>query len=101
MNAKLKKKWVDALMSGAYEQAEGGLVSTDREGEVYGYCCLGVLAAASGAPITSIRAQTHLLECTGISALDRLNMEVKEELADMNDSGIPFEVIAGFVQEVL
>ncbi len=37
MNQEVKKKWVDALRSGKYDQCKGSL-----KGEK-GYCCLGVL----------------------------------------------------------
>lgn len=37
MNQDIKKRWVDALRSGEYEQAKNYLSTPD------GYCCLGVL----------------------------------------------------------
>jgi hypothetical protein len=37
MNPKVKKMWVDALLSGKYQQTTGVLKDYD------GYCCLGVL----------------------------------------------------------
>lgn len=37
MNPAIKRKWVDALRSGEYEQGRGGLRHHDK------YCCLGVL----------------------------------------------------------
>ena len=37
MNSTIKKKWVDALRSGEYEQATGTLKDNN------GFCCLGVL----------------------------------------------------------
>jgi hypothetical protein len=38
MNQEIKKKWIEALTSGNYEQARGALC---KEGK---YCCLGVLS---------------------------------------------------------
>ena len=39
-----RKAWVDALRSGEYQQVTGQLKDTlDEEGEIVGYCCLGVL----------------------------------------------------------
>lgn len=38
MDPTWKKKWVDALRSGEYEQGQGGLRSTTDK-----FCCLGVL----------------------------------------------------------
>lgn len=46
MNADVKAKWLAALRSGEYEQAQGylGRTVTNENGEqVMGYCCLGVL----------------------------------------------------------
>lgn len=43
MNPEVKKKWLNALRSGAYEQVTGALCKIKNE-EVIGYCCLGVLA---------------------------------------------------------
>src|SRR5258708_27314920 len=37
MNAEVKKKWVDALKSGEYQQTTGTLKDNNS------YCCLGVL----------------------------------------------------------
>jgi hypothetical protein len=39
----LKKKWVEALRSGEYQQGEGHLFKDDS------YCCLGVLCKVAGA----------------------------------------------------
>jgi len=41
MKADIKKKWVEALRSGDYEQCSGGLRTGDK------YCCLGVLCDLS------------------------------------------------------
>ena len=43
MDAKIKRKWVKALRSGKYKQAEGTL--RDEAGAM---CCLGVLADIQG-----------------------------------------------------
>jgi hypothetical protein len=42
MDPELKKKWVEALRSGKYEQTKECLHNDD------GYCCLGVLADIKG-----------------------------------------------------
>ncbi len=39
----IKKRWVEALRSGEYNQATGSLRSTDPTTLIEGYCCLGVL----------------------------------------------------------
>lgn len=43
MNAEIKRKWVAALRSGEYRQAKDYLARTNDDGQVVGYCCLGVL----------------------------------------------------------
>lgn len=41
MNPEIKKKWLEALRSGKYEQTTGKLC--EKNGDFEGYCCLGVL----------------------------------------------------------
>lgn len=90
MDKKLKDKWVKALMSGKYEQGRDCLVSGDR------YCCLGVLGDVYGYPRLEFDAYLH------DTHLEReLPNEIQCELAGLNDEGIPFPVIAGFIQENL
>lgn len=36
--------WMKALRSGRYKQVRGTLLGLDSDGNVLGYCCLGVLA---------------------------------------------------------
>lgn len=38
MNEKVKQKWIEALVSGAYTQGQGKLRTADNK-----FCCLGVL----------------------------------------------------------
>ena len=45
MDAQLKAKWVEALRSGEYQQAEGKLHDTKNNA----FCCLGVLCRVMGA----------------------------------------------------
>lgn len=47
MDANLKKKWLDALRSGEYEQGSDQLVMTFMDGQDK-FCCLGVLADIMG-----------------------------------------------------
>ena len=42
MKTEIKRRWIEALRSGRYEQTEGKL----RDGD--GFCCLGVLCDISG-----------------------------------------------------
>lgn len=43
MNKRIKKKWLAALRGDEYKQATGQLRVCDGNGDVTGYCCLGVL----------------------------------------------------------
>lgn len=47
MNRELVEKWVEALESGKYRQANGTLCEVDKHGR-YSYCCLGVGARVCG-----------------------------------------------------
>ncbi len=50
MNPDIKAKWVAALRSGKYRQSRNRLREFSlATGEVYGYCCLGVLCDVVGA----------------------------------------------------
>ena len=49
MDPELKAKWVAALRSGEYPQAQQVLVAVDADtNEPTGYCCLGVLCKVRG-----------------------------------------------------
>jgi hypothetical protein len=48
VNVENVRKWVDALRSGEYEQTTGVLRKADGDGNVVGYCCLGVACEVSG-----------------------------------------------------
>jgi hypothetical protein len=50
MDAQLKAKWIEALRSGEYRQAQGSLHDQDNGG----YCCLGVLCKVMGAEFGSV-----------------------------------------------
>ena len=93
MDAKLKKKWVEALMSGKYRQGKTLLYGSFTRR----HCCLGVLWECAGEP----RDKIADIGMRPIRELGVLDFDEREALADMNDSGIPFEVIAGFIQENL
>ena len=93
MNQKLKEKWVKALTSGEYQQGGGQL---ERHGA---YCCLGVLGVVAGIPFDPTNGL--LYRNAGDERLAFLNAQKQFALARMNDDGIPFDVIAGFINENL
>lgn len=107
MDKKLKTKWVKALRSGKFEQAQMSLKRPVGDG-VYGYCCLGVLrhlinpkSKAEDKEIGDLLCKTHLRQ----SGLD---YEIQNSLAQMNDgkgkySGRPhtFAQIADYIEKTL
>lgn len=96
MNAKFKKKWVKALVSGEYKQCHGALRRANAHGKRF--CCLGV--ARNILDPISRRGDAGCLvdEHANKIGLDHL---IQAELASMNDAGVPFEVIAGFIDQHL
>lgn len=94
MDAELKRKWVKALRSGRYEQGAGALHDGKR------YCCLGVLGKISG----QLRPEGSWGDVWCMppsSAQGLLPDKAFVGLADMNDAHVPFDVIAGFIEENL
>lgn len=90
MDKKLKAKWVEALVSGKYQQIQGRL----HDG-VGGYCCLGVLhLIATGKNPPGLWAEKP-------ACVQKMGREIELELAVMNDEGVPFDVIAGLINEAL
>ena len=118
MNPIIKQKWIDALLSGEYEQGERRLRTT------YTYCCLGVLcdlyAKETGkewlhgiynnysydgeTEIPSVAVlrwagfQFDVDECGGRLFEDEINPGY---LASLNDSGYTFEQMAEIIKEHL
>lgn len=115
MDKELKAKWVDALRSGKYAQAEGVLRSADV---TPGFCCLGVLLEVSQRGHWD--CESYLIEgdCDGeiilIGELDsyarNVGLTTDEEckLIQMNDgkeewqgNRQTFEQIAAFIESAL
>lgn len=111
MNADVKKKWLDALRSGKYQQGYGRLRTNEG-----GYCCLGVLCDVlapedwvktepdnSGQHWehkvsrcylpNSITQQAEIPTCRPGSTL-----LTEGELATLNDKGCGFEEIAQWIE---
>lgn len=88
MNKELKRKWVEALLSGEYEQGEAALVDDGK------YCCLGVLGKVIG------RDDAEMESC-GFLAVHVLDAQIQRALAKTNDAGVPFDMIAGLIDEAL
>ena len=91
MPKKVKDKWIKALLSGEYEQAQGWMKTVDGK-----HCCLGVLrecAKTGGVNVWYLMSDE--LKVVG------LTHEIQRGLSSMNDASVPFPVIAGFIKETL
>lgn len=88
MDKKLKAKWVKALRSDQFTQLTPAH-AYESEGK---HCCLGVLAVLGGQRPWQLRP--WLMD----QGIDR---ETIEAFIDVNDEGVPFEVIAGLIAEAL
>jgi hypothetical protein len=106
MNPEIKAKWLEALRSGKYKQAEGRLKVNDT------FCCLGVLCDISG---LSKWDGDYYLNCVSVlpdevaewSGLGDKSPNVKEasgrnrSLAGLNDDGNSFKEIADLIERYL
>lgn len=95
MKKELKRKWVKALLSGKYKQGKYWL---RNEGK---YCCLGVLRAVnkpgdkrSALGMDCLLTRDQLKE-TGLS------IQAQSKLVELNDAGVPFDMIAGLIDQEL
>lgn len=86
MDKALKTNWVKALCSGKYKQGKHSLKRGSK------YCCLGVLGELMG------MEEKNLVSKAWIST-KKMSFTKQEKLANLNDSGVPFEMIAGFINE--
>lgn len=92
MKPAIKQKWVKALMSGDYLQGRERLITADGK-----YCCIGVLHKV----VLGCEPPDLYEDQEGGAAPLGITDEMTTEFAYMNDDGVPFEVIAGFIQENL
>jgi hypothetical protein len=101
MNQDLKTRWLAALRSGEYRQGRGRL--RDGDGDVYAYCCLGVLADLidsegwDGCDNSWKGRMSYLPE----SLAAGLIQPETEALAVLNDSGASFAAIADVIEKDL
>lgn len=107
------RKWVKALRSGEFEQSRESLKVTkqdaeddkkfyakypDIEGEARtpGYCCLGVLKATCPTDFKYTQWDSGLLKPEEAEAFFGEDHQlIQDRLSDLNDNGVPFEIIAG------
>lgn len=95
-----KTKWVKALRSNL-NQDSGTLYSSDGNS----YCCLGVACKVAGVSKDRYEGHGYITECIKnyqkVPVLLHDEGEIPRGLAFLNDNEVPFEVIAGFIQENL
>lgn len=121
MNQAIKKEWVEALLSGRYQQGQGVLKRRDYVNNTNAYCCLGVLvdlAMKSGIDIEVERDESNYNEdyffdgCNEF--LPRVVMDwagikhdngwfasgpFSETLAELNDKGSSFSELADIINK--
>jgi hypothetical protein len=102
MDAAIKAKWVEALRSGKYQQAQEFL-KVQVTPDMCSFCCLGVLQevlAADGVVIGKDE-DGELLDLD--EATERLGLTEKQQLdvSNMNDDGYPFDRIADHIERHL
>lgn len=96
MDRELKAKWVKALRSDKYkQQADGDLKNSN------GYCCLGVLGEIAGCSQDVLTTRPYIRTRNHPHRYLILPVDVQEGLAELNDDEVPFEVIAGLINETL
>ena len=107
MDQKLKKKWIEALTSGKYQQAKSRLKDPS------GFCCLGVLRDVNDPDDCEQNEYEELLDTEQLRRFG-LTGEIQEKLAELNDleneivdnnivecGPVPFDMIAGLIDEAL
>lgn len=110
MDAKIKKKWVKALRSGKYRQAQGNLCNVDKHRHQK-HCCLGVLLEVCNIPKERPSGDwnTHFEYLTPCGREDSnlgsygqqlgISMEQQTKLVDLNDTeNKKFRQIADWIE---
>ena len=116
MNSHIKKRWVEALTSGDYLQSLSYLKILNDDGN-YEYCCLGVLVdllcqgkdwnnSDEGMGIDRTDPSIINLDDDGYPKTKHLRYaglsnKIALELATMNDDGVDFDEIAGWIERHL
>ena len=108
LDPNFKAKWVNALRSGEYKQANAYLRRQRLSGD-FGFCCLGVLCDVSGAQWNG-DGEHGTLDSFDVKRVDEaflsdwmlkrvgLSDEEQKELAKRNDKGESFEMIADYIE---
>lgn len=92
MDQELKAKWVAALRSGEYKQADCQLYNDRADA----YCCLGVLGMLKGIPLSKLKGDASK---STPSEWGDLSEDAVCQLVNMNDSQHKsFEQIAAYIE---
>jgi hypothetical protein len=105
VDQELKRKWVEALRSGKYQQTQGLLNRTiPSEGKPAGMCCLGVLCDVidpeGWVVVDSMTKGFRNSDTTGYLPED-LSEDLDGRdilLAHRNDAGATFEELADYIE---
>ena len=91
MNVTWKEKWIAALRSGEFRQTKDNLHSHD------GFCCLGVLRHIADPADERTEEYEQLLSDEQLQGFG-FSHRIQEHLAQMNDDGESFDVIADYIE---
>lgn len=102
---KFAEKWLKALRSGEYEQAEGRLYDHKNNG----YCCLGLACEIVGhtrnverygyLEFPNMITNSNNPVFKKVPAILRQTEGLAEKLAEMNDDGESFKQIANWIEK--
>ena len=100
MKKSIKSKWVKALRSGKYSQAQESLTQGGS------YCCLGVLGKVCGLSNKQLRDMSRhgdrgILLSINMEKKTGVNYVAQQQLSSMNDSGKTFLEIADYIEKKL
>ncbi len=97
MKKEIRSLWTDALRSREYLQSQSELSGGET------YCCLGVLCELSGMGYDgeSCWVPDKIAKWAGLPVHEKGDDDVQRALAEMNDAGNTFDVIADFIEERL
>lgn len=96
MTDQQKSEWVSALRSGKFKQGTAQLKREIGDG-TFEYCCLGVAEKV-------LNLGSHSIENLAISNYGEsepifLDFDLQASLAGMNDRGLVFNTIAGYIEQ--
>jgi hypothetical protein len=111
MDKKLKTKWVKALRSGDYNQGYHALCNARKDGDYF--CCLGVLCDIAGGEVSPTKGNSNDMRywyggtgydnsnCHFLPKALRIDSGIssqeQNDLANLNDDGRSFTVIADWI----